>query len=132
MKLLDSKPRLLQAVWVALLLLAAQAGCERGYRGVYFRGEADLLWQIHAEWDKRGRPDDFDIPAEYRLGAGMGFFVFTNQVTVSNKVYHCRFGARQNYWPPGTLAVTDEGVVLWIRSRGGSIIVSPEREDVDP
>jgi hypothetical protein len=65
------------------------------------------------------------------LGPADTFFVFANMVKTTNGVLHCRFGARRPAWPPGVLAITDEGLVIFIRERDGEVIFSPQDNGVE-
>jgi hypothetical protein len=100
------------------------------YPGVYFRTEAMNLKWAEEYWVSQGRPADFD-PGKL-LGPTNVFFVFTNEVTITNTLFHCRFGVRESEWPAGVLAVTDGGIIVWIRDRDGKVIVSPEINGVEP
>jgi len=75
-------------------------------------------------WNKQGRPTGFE-PSSI-VGASNQYFVFTNIITASNTVFHCRFGTSDLTYPAGVLAIADEGVVLWIPKNGGDITISPE------
>jgi hypothetical protein len=59
-------------------------------------------------------------------------FVFTNVVTSTNVIFHCRFAARRPSWPAGVLAITDEGILVWVRDKDGKVTVSPEKYGVEP
>ena len=115
--------------------LIIQQGCKRGFDGPAFLGSSAIqLKELRDEWVAKGRPEHFEIPPVYMMGGGSEIFAFTNGATVNvNKTaYHCRFGKRKPYWPQGVLAVTDDGVTLWISDKDGEITLSPERQFFDP
>lgn len=73
-----------------------------------------------------GRSANFDATKPV-WGGGYDYIVFTNRLMVAGHPYHCRFGVRPGIgiMPPGVLAITDEGVVVFIADQDGRVIVSP-------
>ena len=67
------------------------------------------------------------------MGPADNFFIDTNVITTTNGVLHCRFGARDGAWPPGlgVLAITDEGLTVFIARTNGKVTISPEEYGVD-
>jgi hypothetical protein len=107
------------------------AGClyTKTYSGVYLFSAAVDLRYAQGQWQTNGQPSKFDL---YKIiGPTNLFFIYTNTVTTSNSVYHCLFGARRLNWPPGVLAVTDIGIILWIRDRDGNVTIEPESHGVE-
>jgi hypothetical protein len=90
--------------------------------------ELRILYQV---WVERGRPSDFDTEDIYGNGKVRSFFVYTNVLNVGKDTYHCRFGTRELGWPAGTLAVTDEGIIVWVRDKDGKVTVSPEKRGIE-
>src|SRR5271156_735206 len=111
--------------------LSVLVGCRRSptYPSYDFRVDAACLTLAQRGWISDGRPDT-DVSAYVRPTDV--YFVFTNTVYTTNAAFHCHFGAHRPSWPNGVLAGTDEGVVVWIRSRDGAVIVSPELNGVEP
>jgi hypothetical protein len=108
---------------VALVMAAFVVGCKDKYEFWYFRGGTENLQFIQEEWVKEGRPVGFR--ATNFMGPNNIYFDFTNTLTITNKVFHCRFAERHPALP-GLLAITDDGVILWIRDRDGKVTISPE------
>jgi hypothetical protein len=80
---------------------------------------------IYNAWVTSGRATNFD-PTMTVTGSGYDYMVFTNIVMVGNHCYHCRFGVRiGGVVPSGVLAITDEGVAVFIADQDGRVIVSP-------
>jgi hypothetical protein len=115
------------AIFISLTLLAC--GCGNHHPSSEFRGAAVALQTARDYWLNHGSPTDFQ-PGEV-VGPSNQFFVYTNTVRTTNAVLHCRFGSRGYGWPPGILAITDEGLVIWI-AKDGKVTISPEKNGVDP
>jgi hypothetical protein len=116
----------------ALFLATFLVGCGNAnhYPGANLAVEAGCLKYVEKEWVNRGRPTNFNI-VEY-IGPSNVFFVFTNTVTNTSAVFHCCFAARRPDWPAGLLAVTDNGIALWVRDRDGKVTMCPENCGVEP
>lgn len=119
--------RVVNFILLGILLLSS--GCRREWPGVYLRGQAIGLELAREDWIRLGRPTSFD-PLKEGFYPTNTCFVYTNTVVISNKIARCCFASRDPKWPPGTLAITDEGVTLWIYSDGRKIIISPEESGV--
>jgi hypothetical protein len=93
---------------------------------------------IYQCWIDAGRPSHYDTRLAITESSGGTYFEFTNTIVIGGKTYHCRFAFRPGkpgpatYLPPGTLAMTDEDVMLWIRERDGRVFVSPDRTGIEP
>lgn len=82
---------------------------------------------------KRSREAAHDVAFQptnyyYNVGTTNQYFVFTNQISVGGVQYKCQFGIRdpRRFQKPGILAITEDGVLLWI-SDEGKIVVGPDR-----
>jgi hypothetical protein len=111
-----------------LCIAVGLVGCKDTYPGVYLSGSAEALREAQEHWKTNAQLSDLD---EARDRAN-DIFVYTNTVTTSNTVYHCLFGTRDPDWPAGVLAVTDDGIILWVRDRDGNVTVSPVDHGVEP
>jgi len=96
----------------------------------YLSMPASCLIDVRQAWIDRGRPESFK-PNKVIGGTFGNVFFYTNKVQVGGMIYQCRFGVSDNVWPPGILAITDEGIVLWIRQRDGKVTVSPEKNWIE-
>ena len=122
------------AFGMAVLLSVAVVGCEPTER-THARILGGQLKYLYQEWSKQGGPTVFE-PTNYiynvssTYGTKYQFFVFTNTVNVKPDVFHCRFAVRDptRFYKPGVVAITDEGVLLWIGD-DGKIIVAPDTKD---
>lgn len=115
---------------VAICIVPCFWGCGSHHPGSEFVTSAFALRTDYDYWLNHGRPADFQ-PSQV-AGTTNEFFVYTNIITATNAVFHCRFGARRPGWPPGVLAITDEGQLIFICSTNGKVIVSPDKYGVDP
>ena len=104
----------------------AMIGCERSDTK-HARALAPTLRHLYQSWASDGRPESVDT-AKYITSSSDIYTAFTNVVTVASNVYHCRFGVRSpnRFSTPGVLAITDEGVILWVGEKAGDVIVAPE------
>ncbi|MGA3269188.1 MAG: hypothetical protein ABSE16_20525 [Verrucomicrobiota bacterium] len=114
---------------IVICLAMGVCGCAKRDPGYNFKPVAFGLKDVQDYWISHGRPLEFR-PSEVSGNPGE-IFVFTNIVKTTNGVLHCRFGARRLGWPPGVLAITDEGFVIFIRERDGRVIFSPEDNGVE-
>jgi hypothetical protein len=116
---------------MAFCLTFLMIGCgeTNHYPSAYLGTDACNLKWARDYWISQGRPVGFD-PGRV-LGPANVYFVYTNTVTITNRVLHCRFGARRSEWPAGVLAITDEGIMIWIRGRDGEITVSPDENGIE-
>lgn len=107
-------------------------GCNNAtdYPPKYLHTADVTLRYLEEYWTTNGRPSNFDV-SQVVGPAGM-YFVFTNTITISNAVYHCCFAARLPEWPAGVLAITENGVTVWIRDRDGKITISPGEYGIQP
>jgi hypothetical protein len=94
-----------------------------------FETTAFTLRYARDYWISHGRPANFRleevIPSE-------DFFAYTNILRTTNSVFHCRFGSRNPGWPPGVVAITDEGQVIFVCSTNGKVTISPDKYGVYP
>jgi len=118
---------------VLSLLLVLLTGCDPSgthmYSGVYLQSDAIALRSAQEDWHTKGCPLRYDFRTV--VDPTNDFFVFTNSVVFSNKVHHCCFGARRSEWPRGLLAITDDGVLVWIRDSDGQVTVAPDVKGVN-
>ena len=115
---------------IAIICLALYTcSCSKRDPGYDFKSSAISLREAQDYWLSHGRPLDFKLSEV--VGPTNDFFVFTNVVKTTNGVLHCHFGARQVGWPPGVLAITDEGPLIFVRERDSAVIVAPEENGVE-
>jgi hypothetical protein len=95
-----------------------------------FGSDARSLRYARDYWISHGRSADFRL--EEVLGPPEDFFIYTNTLRTTNGVFHIRFGSRRPGWPPGTLAITDEGQMIFVCSTNGKVTISPDEYGVDP
>ncbi len=112
---------------IAVFLLAGVIGCEpeEQYHARILGGQLKILDQ---HWREQGRPAVFVVTNYvYIVGSTNQYYMFTNKVDVKGVSYHCRFGVRDpdRFQKPGVLAISDEGVLLWIGD-DGKIDVAPD------
>ena len=88
------------------------------------------LKETQERWVKLGRPVVTNV-VDW-IGPADDFFVYTNEITITNHVFRCCFSSRRPDWPPGVMAVTEEGIIVWIRERDGNITVDPQKHGVEP
>lgn len=120
---------------------------------------ASNLQELNEYWISKGKPANFNLEKYGSYAPPHNYFVYTNTITVTGAVYHaivshtnyvlgiwtshktisvtgavyhCSFGVRAPGFPPGILAITDEGLVVWIRERDGKAILSPEIDGIEP
>lgn len=99
------------------------------------RAVGGLLKRVYGQWEKQGRPPQFD-PTNYvytlstTYGKTNQCFVFTNTVKAEGVVYHCRFGIRDEtrFFASGVVAIADGGVLLWVGD-DGKVVVAPDTKD---
>jgi len=121
---------------VVLFLVAAVVGCEPTER-THARTLGGQLRYLYQQWSKEGRPASFQLTNYITSISDTNstpdrFIVFTNTVSTEGSVYHCRFAVRSSpggrFWKPGVLAISDEGVLLWIAD-DGKIVVAPDTKE---
>jgi hypothetical protein len=114
-------------IWLALSL----SGCVRRNvaPGYEFKAGAIGLREARDYWTSHGRPSGFQ-PSE-AVGPAYKYFTFTNVVRSARGILYCRFGTRETDWPPGVLAITDDGLVIFLRQRDGKVFFSPEVDGVE-
>jgi hypothetical protein len=78
---------------------------------------------------KQNRSSAYDISRFARPPGA--YFDLTNTISAGGRAYKCLFGTRREDWPPGILAITEEGVILWIHDEGGKVTTSPEENGID-
>ena len=78
-------------------------------------------------WTKQGLPKVFDIHDNIGFPNDRTYFDYTNIIKVKSTIYHCRFGARADDLPPGILAISDQGIILWISDTYSNVVISPEK-----
>jgi hypothetical protein len=117
-------------VALMLLLSVLLPSCSRRhYPSSYIIGPATFLESFREEWIKQNRSPAFNVSD---IGRPPGtFFNLTNTVSAGGRQYKCLFGARRDDWPPGVLAITEDGVILWVREQDGKVTLSPEVNGVD-
>ena len=126
--------KLLGILGVATLLCVVVIGCEPSEKA-HARTLGGTLRYVYGEWVKQGRPEAFE-PTNYTThisstsGTKYQVFVFTNTVTVKPDVFHCHFAVRDpsRFYKPGLVAITDEGVLLWVGD-DGKIVVAPDKKE---
>jgi hypothetical protein len=119
-----------QRIKIVITCLAlCLCGCTKYDPGYDFKVRAMCLKDARDYWLSHGRPTNFQLGEV--VGPPEAFFIYTNILTTTNGVFHCRFGSRDPGWPPGTLAITDEGLVIYIRERDGKVFFSPEDNGVE-
>ncbi len=91
---------------------------------------AGVLRDVYSAWVEGGRSKDFS-PAGLVGGTFSNVFLYINPVTVQGTNYQCRFGLEMPYGPPGVLAITDDGTVVWIRARDKQVTVSPQTKTIE-
>lgn len=95
-----------------------------------FDASALALREDYDYWLSHGRPADFQ-PSQV-AGTPEEFFIYTNLIHTTNAVFRCRFGSRRPGWPPGILAITDGGMVIFACGTNGKVTISPEEYGVEP
>ena len=114
-----------------ILLILAAASCEPTEK-THARILGGTLRYVYSEWKTQGSPSSFE-PTNYvrsvssNYGSKYQVFVFTNTVSVKPNEFHCRFAMRapDRFYKTGLVAITDEGLLLWIGD-DGKIIVAPD------
>jgi hypothetical protein len=99
------------------------------YDGYYFNDAAVELKYVQQYWITNGRPASIDL-ANVPWADG-SLIDFTNVISLSNQVYHCRFASCRRGPPFGLMAVSDDGITLWINAKDGKVTVAPETNGVD-
>lgn len=113
----------IKVVLIGMLL----AGCEADDQ-YHARSLGSQLRALSAKWERDGFPTEFNITNNFYTGHTTNqVFFFTNQITLQGTNYRCQLAVRspERFRPPGLLAVTDRGVLLWLGDDGRSV-VSPE------
>lgn len=114
----------------AVLLFMTMTGCEPDEQ-YHARILGGRLRGLYLDWSKKGRPEDFVTTNYfYNVGSSNQYFWFTNTVTVQNNQLHCRFAIRdpRRFQGPGLLAITDEGVLLWVGD-DGKVVLAPDTKN---
>ena len=65
------------------------------------------------------------------IGPTNDYFVYTNTITITNHVFHGCFSSRRPDWP-GVMAVTEDGIIVWIRDKDGKVTIDPQKHGVEP
>ena len=117
--------KVLFIMWSALCLF----GCAKHAPSYEFKSNTIALREDYDYWLSHGRPTGLQ-PGEV-AGTPEKYFVFTNIVTTTTGVLHCRFACREPGWPSGVLAITDNRLVIFIRQRDGKVIFSPDENGVE-
>jgi hypothetical protein len=110
-----------------LLLLTACPS--KRFPGSYLFTTAEALRYVYQRWVSEGKPPDFDM-ARFVQPRGE-FFPYTNTVTFNGAPHSCRFGSRRPGFPKGVLAITEDGVVVWIRDSDGEVTLKPDDIGID-
>jgi len=111
---------------IVVLLFVMVSGCEpdEEYHARILGGR---LRGLQERWHESGQAADF-MPTNYFYNHGTNqYCFFTNQVIGDGVSYKCRFGIRDpdRFPKPGILAITEDGVLLWIGDNG-KIVVAPD------
>jgi hypothetical protein len=89
------------------------------------------LDSVREVWVKQGRSNNFD-PNNAVRSSVEHYYAFTNEISVAGQIYHCRFAVRsQLIHTPGAMAITDDGICLWIYDKDGKVIVSPQKNGIE-
>ncbi len=122
---------------LTLLLALLMTACNHHYPAV-FEGTSDGLREIRDAWLRSGRSQDFSLSGwgdgrNMEFGTNM-FFIYTNTISITGAVHRCCFAARRRDrdWPKGALAITESGLVVWIRDRDGKVFIAPDSLGADP
>jgi hypothetical protein len=84
------------------------------------------LETIRDNWVKNGSQKDF-VPTNYASSSTERYFKFTNIISVDEKIYRCRFAAKSRLLhTTGTMAITDDGIILWIYDKDSRVVISPQ------
>lgn len=115
---------------VTVCAVLCSVGCNDNYEyhSYDLAGDAENLRVMVEYWSSHGRPPIRNIEDYY--GKNENFFLFTNTVSWSNEVFHCCFAVRRPNYSGGFLAISDQGIVMWIRERDTNITISPEKHGV--
>lgn len=118
------------ASFLIALICFSQAGCARRESHDAIVMMAVGLETVNENWEKKGRPNNFEPNSAFQSSVEH-FYLFTNEIKVAETRYHCRFAVRSKLiQTPGAMAITDEGVLLWIHDKDGEVIVSPEKNGI--
>lgn len=107
-----------------LLYRALSVWCDEIDARAVIQQQVEILRMVYSDWKDHGSKSFYD-PDEFVRGAAT-FFVFTNSFVVDGRQFHCRFGC-SGLFPPGRIAITDEGVSLYISDDNRRIIIAPEK-----
>ncbi len=111
------------------LLFLLVAGCTESGEQYHAREVGGSLRYLYAKWEELGRPEGFVITNYFYIGhtTNQAFF-FTNRVRLDGLEYDCRFAIRspERFHRPGTIALTDEGILLWLGD-DGTKFASPDK-----
>ena len=130
----DCLTPLRSGISIAMLtcLSLIQLGCDsRIDGGKYLYMPASSLQDVRRAWIKAGRSEDFE-PSGVVSGSCSKVFFFTNNIQAEGKTYQCLFGVSDGVWPPGTLAITEDGKEIWIRERDGMAVLDPRKKLFQP
>jgi hypothetical protein len=117
---------------IIICLTLFVCGCGDHHPASEFTTSAFALHEDYDYWLSHGRPTDFQ-PYPVTGTTTNDVFVYTNIIKTKSAVFHCRIGARRpTWWPAGILAITDEGLVIFIGDKDGKVTISPETNGVDP
>ena len=113
-----------------LLLSVLLSSCsQRHFPANYLIAPATVLESFREEWLRQDKPPAFDV-SRFAKPPGT-YFNFTNTVSAGGRGYKCLFGARREHWPRGILAMTEDGIILWVRKQDGTVTLSPEVNGID-
>jgi hypothetical protein len=125
-----AKLKQLKAFYFATLLCIGAAGCTKESHETVVVMTVGLQ-TVNEYWIKHGKPKDFE-PSNVMNSSWEHYYILTNVVNVAGKPYHCRFAVRSKLVHiPGAMAITDEGVILWIRDKDGKVVVSPQKNGIE-
>ena len=117
-------------LFITLLNLVV-VGCDKTESTEPVVNMAVGLDTIRDIWAKLGQPSNFD-PTNLVLSSVEHFYTYTNVVSLAGKDYHCRFAVRSKLiHTSGAMAITVDGVCLWIYDKDGKVIVSPQTNGIE-
>ena len=121
---------IMSAKTTALFFIFLTAGCRfKEHPDYEFKIDALALKYVREDWISKGRPPGYNI-TNY-VGPVKEFLNYTNTITITNKAFHCVFACHRSVGPKGILAITEEGITLWLSDGDGKVTISPEINGVE-
>lgn len=121
---------MISRITILVCLIFFACGCGDHHPSSEFKSSALVLRTDRDYWLSHGRPADFQ-PSQI-AGTPENVFIYTNVINITNTIFRCRFGSRTPGWPPGLLAITDEGQVIFINEKASKVTIAPDENGVDP